>query len=142
MRSTNLSHQFVETFPDRLDPGILYISMEYASVSHLCCCGCGAEIVTPLSPTDWKLSYDGVAVSLFPSIGSWSLKCRSHYFVRDNQVVWAAEWTDEQIRHGRSFDRSRKAMLHGKIESFAGHNETLTSPKNQSIWKRLLSFFT
>jgi hypothetical protein len=61
--------------------GVLYVSPGYATVTHLCCCGCGAEVVTPLSPTDWKLTFDGVAISLSPSVGNWSLPCRSHYFI-------------------------------------------------------------
>jgi hypothetical protein len=46
-----------------------------------CCCGCGHEVVTPFSPTDWKLTFDCVSVSLYPSIGNWSPPCRAHYFI-------------------------------------------------------------
>ena len=52
-------HEFVEAIPDQLQEGVLYISIPYATALHRCLCGCGAEIVTPLSPTDWELSYDG-----------------------------------------------------------------------------------
>ena len=82
---------FVESFPDRLEVGNLYVSMEFASVAHLCAYGCGAEVVTPLSPTDWELCYDGVGVTLEPSIGNWRLPCRAHYLVRRNRVVWAGD---------------------------------------------------
>ncbi len=30
----------------------LYISIPYVTAAHKCPCGCGEEIVTPLSPTD------------------------------------------------------------------------------------------
>jgi hypothetical protein len=73
-----LDTEFVASIPDRLAEHTLYVSMEYATVAHQCCCGCGLEVVTPLSPTDWKLTYDGVSVSLHPSIGNWSFPCRSH----------------------------------------------------------------
>ncbi len=45
-----LQHRFVETMPEKIEPGILYISMEYATAAHCCCCGCGEEVVTPFSP--------------------------------------------------------------------------------------------
>ncbi|WP_353963011.1 DUF6527 family protein [Streptomyces sp. NBC_00365] len=35
-------------------------------------CGCGRKVVTPLAPQEWKLTLDGVSVSLHPSIGNWS----------------------------------------------------------------------
>lgn len=34
---------FVEFIPSELAPGVLYISMDYATCSHLCACGCGAR---------------------------------------------------------------------------------------------------
>ena len=76
---TVLDTEFVMSIPDSLAERTLYVSMEYATVTHKCCCGCGLEVVTPLSPTDWKLTFDGVSVSLDPSIGNWSFPCRSHY---------------------------------------------------------------
>ena len=55
--------------------GILYVSMEYATATHLCACGCGLTVVTPISPTDWQISYNGRTVSLYPSIGNRSFPC-------------------------------------------------------------------
>jgi hypothetical protein len=100
---------FGESFPDQLKPGYLYVSMEFASVAHLCPCGCATEIVTPLSPTDWRLEFDGVGVSLSPSIGNWRLPCRSHYFIHSNRVVWAGSLSDERIEYGRKRDKAAKA---------------------------------
>jgi len=85
---TELKHKFVENIPDNLENGIIYISLAYGTVVHKCCCGCGNEVVTPLSPKDWKLLFDGESISLFPSIGNWSFDCRSHYWIKDNKVVW------------------------------------------------------
>ena len=89
MRRDNLEHRFVDFIPERLDEGILYVSIEYTTVAHLCCCGCGKEVSITLSPTDWRLVFDGKTISLEPSIGSWSLPCQSHYFITRNRVVWA-----------------------------------------------------
>lgn len=87
-----MRHRFVEFIPDELEDGILYISITYATVLHKCCCGCGNEVVTPLSPSDWQLTFDGETISLFPSIGNWSFPCRSHYWIRKDKVVWVDDW--------------------------------------------------
>lgn len=112
-----LDTRFVTTIPDRLDEGTLYVSMEYATVAHRCCCGCGLEVVTPLSPTDWKLTFDGVSISLRPSIGNWSFKCRSHYWIDKNTVRWADQWSDTQINAGRAQDIRTKETYFGVPEA-------------------------
>ena len=89
-RQTQLTPEFIELAPRKLMEGVLYVSMLHGSVIHKCCCGCGEKVVTPLGPTDWKLTYDGEAISLHPSVGNWSLRCQSHYWIQNNQVHWAA----------------------------------------------------
>jgi hypothetical protein len=116
MRHEQLQHRFVEYIPERLEEGVLYISIEYMTVTHLCCCGCGHEVSTTLSPTDWRLIFDGKTVSLEPSIGSWSLPCPSHYFITRNRVVWAQKWSKAEIETGRRFDAARK-LQHRTAES-------------------------
>jgi hypothetical protein len=103
-----LAHEFVKVIPSELEARTLYVSMDYATVVHKCCCGCGREVVTPLSPTDWKLTYDGASISLSPSIGNWSFECRSHYWIDKNTVRWAGQWSKEQIEAGRARDRTAK----------------------------------
>ncbi len=90
-----LSHEFVKNIPEKIDDGIIYISMEYATAIHKCCCGCGNEVITPLSPTDWKLIFDGESISLYPSIGNWNFDCKSHYWIKNNKIKWARQWTEE-----------------------------------------------
>lgn len=109
IRHKVLEHRFVERFPDQLEPGILYISLEYGSVAHSCCCGCGEEVVTPLTPTDWNITYDGETITLHPSVGSWTLPCRSHYVIRCGRVIEAPPWTDAQIAAERHRDSLGKA---------------------------------
>lgn len=105
---TALKHEFVEFIPDQLQEGKLYISLEYATASHKCCCGCGKEVVTPLSPTDWKIIFEGKTVSLDPSIGNWSFPCKSHYWINRGHIQWAPQWSQEQIDRGRARDRYAK----------------------------------
>lgn len=87
-RVVTLAHQFVDHAPETLEEGILYISIPFTSALHLCCCGCRREVVTPLTPCDWRLIFDGQTVSLEPSIGNWSFPCRSHYWIRRSTVRW------------------------------------------------------
>lgn len=110
-----LSHEFVKAVPDELAERRLYVSMDYATVVHKCCCGCGREVVTPLSPTDWKLIYDGISVSLHPSIGNWSFECQSHYWVEKGRVSWGGQWSSERIAAGREHDRRAKEVHYGGV---------------------------
>ncbi len=128
-----LDTAFVTSIPDKLDERTLYVSMEYATVAHKCCCGCGLEVVTPLSPTDWKLTYDGVSVSLYPSIGNWSFPCRSHYWIDKSRVRWAGQMTEEQINAGRAQDRRAKAkyFAHTEPPSDSGTTSAVTLTKRK-----------
>jgi len=108
MRHKVLAHEFVEFIPDELKEGTLYVCIGLATVVHKCCCGCGNEVVTPLSPTDWKLIFDGETITLHPSIGNWGFKCQSHYWIRNNRVRRAPRWSREEIDAGRARDRFAK----------------------------------
>jgi hypothetical protein len=101
MKTKVLEHSFKSIIPDKVDDNKIYISLDYNTAIHKCACGCGEEVVTPLSPSDWKLIYNGESVSLSPSIGNWSYACRSHYWIRDNNIVWAESWSDEKINKVR-----------------------------------------
>jgi len=114
MRRTRLEHQFVKSFPRPLEEGILYVSMEYASAAHKCCCGCGNDVITRLSPTDWRLSFNGRSISLHPSIGNWD-------------VVWDVKWSRERIESLRRQEATEFEEVH-------------TSP-DRSWWNRLLGIF-
>jgi hypothetical protein len=108
-----LRHEFVEFLPETLKEGVVYISLSYATASHKCCCGCGNVVVTPITPTDWKLTFDGETISLYPSIGNWSFPCRSHYWIRQNQVEWADSWSEEEVESGRANDKAAKQKFYG-----------------------------
>jgi hypothetical protein len=100
-----LEHEFVEFIPEKLAERTLYVSIPFASAAHLCVCGCGTKVVTPISPTGWELLFDGDTISLRPSIGNWGLRCRSHYWIARNQAVWAGPMSQEEIERGRHRDR-------------------------------------
>jgi len=154
MRRT-ITPQFVTQIPERLEDGVLYISAEYSTAAHRCMCGCGKEVVTPLTPTDWSLSYDGDTVSLSPSIGNWSFPCRSHYWIRRNRVQWAGDMPQSLINAGRVKDRRDKAAYYARNAKDAAVGEMQiarpsTSPETRgpvktegakkSWWSRLVAW--
>jgi hypothetical protein len=122
MRRNSISPMFVKAVPEELEDGILYVS-EYGTAVHKCCCGCGSEVVTPIGPTGWKLIRQGPTVSLKPSIGNWNLPCRSHYWITQNQILWAGKWSEKQIAAARRSENKEKRAYYGK-------------PVTAGIWSR------
>lgn len=81
----------VETMPEKIEPGILYISFEYKTMIHLCACGCGIKTVTPMG--DWSVSTSDEYqhVTLRPSIGNFMHEYpnyHAHYYITDNKIDW------------------------------------------------------
>lgn len=137
-RSKRLRSEFVQFIPEELDDGVLYISRRYKTASHLCCCGCGLEVVTPLNSAKWSLSeYPGGEVSLSPSIGNWSFPCLSHYWIDRNEIRWAGVMSAAQIAAVKAGDR-RDAELHARqrIGRFAKFRQ-----KVSKAWSLSLSTF-
>ena len=136
--SGHMRHVFVDGIPADVEPGTLYISIPYATAIHICCCGCGNEVVTPLSPTDWKLIFDGETVSLSPSIGNWSLDCQSHYWIELSRVRWARRMSMDEIEEGRARDREAKREYFGKRrqQRLNGMDEPLAKDAKDSSLKR------
>ena len=134
---TKLNHKFVEFIPDTLDDGTLHVSITHGTAVHRCCCGCGREVVTPLTPTDWKLIFDGETVSLYPSIGNWNLPCRSHYWITRNRVEWAEDWSDWRIAATEEKDRKLKVKFYGNLVTEDFGESTGESVKTRDgFWSR------
>jgi hypothetical protein len=154
MQHQTLKHRFVRNVPRDLDPGVLYISMDYATAVHSCCCGCGDRVVTPFTPTDWRMTFDGESVSLHPSVGNWNQKCRSHYVIQGNRVQEAGAWSASQVEAERRRDKRAKAehysQLRGPQPSVASlADDCASSPVTQakarpspSIWSRFKVWLT
>ncbi len=86
-----------EDMPDTVRADVLYLVGEAKhpwAAALLCPCGCAQTISLSLIRDDspsWSVRRhrDGSA-SLFPSV--WRTKgCRSHFFLRNNRIVWARE---------------------------------------------------
>ena len=123
-KATAVRHEFVEFIPEELEDLTVYVSIPYATVAHKCCCGCGSEVVTPLTPTDWRVTFDGETVSLVPSIGNWSYPCKSHYWIDQNRVRWAGPWSERQIKHARRRDLLTKERYFRRPAGAAGDENT------------------
>lgn len=136
-RHITLKHEFVDYIPDNLKDGVVYVSVMYATAIHKCCCGCGREVVTPFSPTDWKLMFDGQTISLDPSVGNWSFPCQSHYWIRQNKVEWDRRWSRAQIEAGRTVDRRSKEAYFATSQGPADSSGTTKANKLKGLWRKL-----
>lgn len=129
-----LEIRFVVHVPEKLDSGVLYVSMECAVATHLCCCGCGSEVVTPFTPDGWKITFDGESLSLWPSVGNWNLPCRSHYVIDRSRVVEVPE--RDRTRIGID-ERHRPACTKPAPRVEAG-----TPPRQDGFWRKLKRSFS
>lgn len=136
-----LQHRFVEFIPDNIEEGVLYVSISYCTAIHKCVCGCGNEVVTPLSPTDWELTFDGKSVSLHPSIGNWNFDCKSHYWIKNNRVNFAGRWTEKEIRLGREEDFKRKKELFELPMETVRLPAAQETPRHSGFWQWFISLF-
>lgn len=114
MRGEELEPVFVEYVPTDLNDGLLYVSMEYATASHRCACGCGVRVVTPLGPADWILTFDG-RVTLSPSVGNGQFGCGSHYLIRQNRVVWCRPMTRSAALATHKRDTAQRTQTYGDV---------------------------
>jgi len=115
MKQKSIAYQFVEYIPEALDEDVLYISKKYKTAVHKCFCGCGEEVVTPLSQVDWSIKIKNNKVTMYPSIGNWSYVCRSHYWIRNSAVVWAGEMSEERVQAGREQERRLRELYFREI---------------------------
>ena len=129
-RVVSIVPEFVETFPTQLEDGVLYVSAMYSTAAHLCCCGCGNEVITPLSRAHWVLTLDG-HVSLRPSIGNWALPCRSHYFIDAGGVRWARRSTESEFENDRREDQ--RVLASARVGRSSWFTKLLRAAR---LWRR------
>lgn len=147
MRHHTLQHRFVRNAPRELEPGVLFISMEYATAVHSCCCGCGERVVTPFTPTDWRMTFDGESVTLNPSVGNWNQDCRSHYVIERNRVIECGQWSDAHVEAERRRDKLAKAEYYGRAPAPARLEALPPAPardnaQTSGLWARFRAWFS
>ena len=122
-KRTSLRPRFVRSIPAdgrQIEEGYLYIALQYNTIVHRCPCGCGGLSEIGLGPGLRTIEYDGEKVSLWPSIGARALKCRSHYWVRKNEVVWATELPEKLDTWYEAKRREAQDKRRRQIESGPG----------------------
>ena len=138
-RLETLTPKFVELIPannEELMPGIIYICAKHKTVVHRCPCGCGGLSEFVLSSTRFRMTYDGDSVTFSPSVGNPHLGCRSHYWIRGNQVQWCLPMQDWEI--GRAREREHRETLEARRRQDLQKNKGFGSlwEKLGKIWKR------
>ncbi len=125
MKTMTFNTVFTTSIPAAPEPETLYVSLKYRTAVHLCACGCGAKVVTPLGPNDWVLSFDG-RVSLSPSIGNGQQPCRSHYYIRYDHIDWLPRISAGATQAALARDRS-------------AHDSAIKASKNwwHRLWDRI-----
>lgn len=115
----------VHYMPNELKPGILYYSEEFDTCAHLCACGCGSKIRTPLGPTEWRIFISKKGPSLDPSIGNWQIPCHSHYWILDGNTKWARQWSEAEIKAGRHAEQMRRSAYFDKPQKLCKFEKIL-----------------
>lgn len=108
MKTEHFALQRVHYMPKNLERDVLYVSDEFATAAHLCACGCGAKVRTPLGPTEWTVQETEVGPTLLPSVGNWQQDCKSHYLITKGRVRWAGQWNEGRILAGRAAEQARR----------------------------------
>jgi hypothetical protein len=107
--------QRVHYMPKQLKPGVLYVSEAFGVAAHLCACGCGSKVRTPLGPTEWSLEETDAGPTLHPSVGNWQQACQSHYRITRGKVMLSTKWTPEQIAEGRRAEEQRRRVYYDAL---------------------------
>lgn len=143
-RQLRYKHEFVDVVPDEIEEGVLYVSVKYKSVSHLCMCGCGEKVAFRLAPERFGIKFDGKAVSLSPSVGNSNFACRSHYWLEHGEVVWLPPLNDRQIERAR---RNAHRVTSGpsrrstEFEDEYATDEVEEPTPSSSVWDRVRGVF-
>ena len=141
MKQAALVPTFVDDIPERLADGRLYVSQRHALAIHLCCCGCRSEVVTPLSPAEWRLTVQDGRATLYPSIGNWGFPCRSHYWVRSNRIEWALPMSDLQISKVRERDRNDLQRQVARANAQRDANRPWVARQLAALWNWVVGGF-
>lgn len=114
MNRSTIDLKMVDQIPADPQAGILYVCEEYEIACHRCVCGCQNLVYTPLGPAEWEFIVENDRPTLLPSIGSWNLACRSHYWIRGGRIIWAADWSSQQVEAGRSSEMAKRHRQYNK----------------------------
>lgn len=115
----------VVTLPRVPEEGVLYVSDEFKTATHLCACGCGEKVRTPIGPEEWSVWEASNGPTLRPSIGNWQKPCRSHYLITAGAVEWREQWSGEEVAHSWQETEKRRTVYYAN-----------RARKERSLWFR------
>lgn len=118
--------------PAQLEPGILYVSDEFKVAAHLCPCGCGNKVNTPLGPANWKFIERNNEPTLSPSISNWQFPCKSHYWITKGDVKWSYKLSSEDALESWQFEEGKRRRYYEELE---------TKKSKKSVVKTLINWF-
>ena len=86
-------------------------------IMHSCFCGCGQGVpILVGKDDDWSYSFnDKKEITISPSIAT-GLKCGSHYWVEDNEVLWSAPISRKKVQKRLKRKRIQELNLIGFIK--------------------------
>ena len=116
----NIVLQRVVNMPNTFEQGVLYISDEYQIAGHLCACGCGKKVWTPLGTVEWSVMMDKKGPSMRPSIGNGQLNCKSHYVIRNGNILWCNAITDDDTNFDLNVAHIRRRNYYKNLFSKQG----------------------
>jgi hypothetical protein len=150
MMISTIRPEYVRHFPANFELGVLYISEEFETAGHLCCCGCGEKVITPLNPAKWSILREGSAVTLSPSVGNWKYACQSHYSIVRNHVIKEQKFNASAIesvqrrdqRDMNRYVRQTNATAEGNASNRPVFSESATHPSEQvpSLMSKLMTW--
>ena len=131
--SIKLKPIFVELLPEfkNIKNNEIWISLKYRTINLRCPCGCGSLTVLTIHPSRWHVLFDGKSISLDgPTGGSvWSVSgCGSHYFIRENTVIWQDKI--DQVLQPKYAEAERARML----ESMPVSDNQIIDTRSRKIW--------
>lgn len=119
--------QNVDRFPSILDDEVVYISEEFEMAALNCACGCGHRVNLLLGDGHTVKNIDGLA-DIYPSVGVWDASCKSHFFIRCGDVIWAESWSQDRIDVAMQFQSQR-------------HDEAVSVPWYKKWWHAIRNIF-
>ncbi|WP_139273235.1 DUF6527 family protein [Mycobacterium paraffinicum] len=133
------AHTFTDVVPAEIEEGILYVSLQYALIVHLCACGCRTKVVCNLDPADYALAFDGESITIWPSIGNWDFYCRSHYNIQCSYVRWVPQMSHPEVTAARvAARRAKKQKSLSAVLPIAWRSSILNQAASARVlWRRL-----
>ena len=113
--TTNIRLQRVDYMPKIFEQGVLYVSKKYGIAGHLCACGCGEKVWTPLGSVDWSIKMDKKGPSMKPSIGNGQIDCKSHYVIHNGRILWFDRITAEDTKFDLNFANMKRKSYYNNL---------------------------